>query len=162
MNEIRTAFLFTVTITVATPQIVGATPIGERRNVPVTGGTFEGKRLRGTIMPGGSDWIVVRADGVWQLDVRLPLQTDDGALINMSYKGFRHGPAAVLDRLNRGETVDPPSIISGRHPSSRPPRPNMLGSTASSPWRRAIARQAGRPIRSMRSFNNRAPVFAVR
>ena len=107
MNEIRTAFLFTVTITVATPQIVGATPIGERRNVPVTGGTFEGKRLRGTIMPGGSDWIVVRGDGVWQLDVRLPLQTDDGALINMSYKGFRHGPAAVLDRLNRGETVDP-------------------------------------------------------
>jgi len=107
MNEIRTAFLFTVTITVATPQIVGATPIGERRNVPVTGGTFEGKRLRGTIMPGGSDWIVVRADGVWQLDVRLPLQTDDGALINMTYKGFRHGPAAILERLNRGETVDP-------------------------------------------------------
>jgi hypothetical protein len=106
MSEIRTAFLFTVTITVAPAQIVGATPIGERRNVPVTGGTFEGERLRGIIMPGGSDWIVVRSDGVWQLDVRLPLKTDDGALINMSYKGFRHGPAAVLDRLNRGETVD--------------------------------------------------------
>ena len=107
MGEIRTAFLFTVTIAVAPPQIVGATPIGERRNVPVTGGTFEGKRLRGIVLPGGSDWIVVRTDGVWQLDVRLPLQTDDGALINMSYKGFRHGPAAVLERLNRGETVDP-------------------------------------------------------
>jgi Protein of unknown function (DUF3237) len=107
MSEIRTAFLFTVTITVAPAQIVGATPIGERRNVPVTGGTFKGKRLRGIVMPGGSDWIVVRADGVWQLDVRLPLQTDDGALINMSYKGFRHGPSSVLDRLNRGETVDP-------------------------------------------------------
>jgi len=107
MSEIRTAFLFTVTITVAPAQIVGATPIGERRNVPVTGGIFEGKRLRGIVMPGGSDWIVVRGDGVWQLDVRLPLQTDDGALINMTYKGFRHGPAAVLDRLNRGETVDP-------------------------------------------------------
>jgi Protein of unknown function (DUF3237) len=107
MSEIRTAFLFAVTITVAPAQIVGATPIGERRNVPVTGGIFEGKRLRGIVMPGGSDWIVVRGDGVWQLDVRLPLQTDDGALINMTYKGFRHGPAAVLDRLNRGETVDP-------------------------------------------------------
>jgi len=107
MSEIRTAFLFTVTITVAPPQIVGTTPIGERRNVPVTGGTFEGKRLRGIIWPGGSDWIVVRNDGVWQLDVRLPLQTDDGALINMTYKGFRHGPAAILDRLNRGEAVDP-------------------------------------------------------
>ena len=107
MSEICAAFLFTVTITVAPAQIVGATPIGERRNVPVTGGTFEGKRLRGIVMPGGSDWIVVRGDGVWQLDVRLPLQTDDGALINMTYKGFRHGPAAVLDRLNRGETVEP-------------------------------------------------------
>src|SRR5712692_9085684 len=107
MTEIRTEFLFTIVIAVAAPQILGVTPLGERRNVAVIGGTFAGKRLRGTILPGGSDWIVVRADGVWQLDVRLPLQTDDGALINMTYKGFRHGPAAVLDRLNRGETVDP-------------------------------------------------------
>jgi len=107
MHEIRTSFLFTIVIAVAPPQIVGATPLGERRNVTVTGGTFAGPRLRGLVLPGGSDWIVVRGDGVWQLDVRLPLQTDDGALINMSYKGLRHGPAAVLERLNRGEAVDP-------------------------------------------------------
>jgi hypothetical protein len=107
MSEIRTQLLFSITIAVAPPQVVGATPSGDRRNVQVTGGTFEGPRLRGTILPGGSDWIVVRGDGVWQLDVRVTLQTEDGALITMTYKGLRHGPAAVIERLNRGEAVDP-------------------------------------------------------
>jgi hypothetical protein len=63
MSEIRTQFLFTITIAVAPPQIVGATPSGERRNVEVTGGTLEGARIRATILPTGSEWIVLRNDG---------------------------------------------------------------------------------------------------
>lgn len=107
MTDIRTELLFTVTITVAPPQLLGSTPLGDRRNVLISGGQFEGPRLRGTVLPGGSDWILLRADGVLQLDVRATLQTDDGALINMTYRGLRHGPAAVIDRLDRGEKVDP-------------------------------------------------------
>jgi hypothetical protein len=41
------------------------------------------------------------------LDVRLVLQTHDGALIAMTHKGLRHGPREVMERLGRGEEVDP-------------------------------------------------------
>lgn len=106
MAEIRTEHLFTITLGVGAPQSLGVTPAGERRAVPVLDGRFEG-RLRGTVLPGGSDWITIRPDGVTQLDVRLVLRTDDGALIGMTYRGLRHGPEAVMARLGRGETVDP-------------------------------------------------------
>ena len=51
--------------------------------------------------------MVIRPDGVLQLDVRLTLETDDGALIFMTYRGVRHGPDDVIARLNGGEDVDP-------------------------------------------------------
>ena len=107
MAEIRTAHLMTMTLTVGGMQAIGATPVGNRRIGLVSGGTFKGERLRGTVLPGGADWIVVRADDVTTLDVRLVLETEDKALIGMTYRGLRHGPAAVMERLNRGENVDP-------------------------------------------------------
>ena len=107
MAEIRTTHLFSITLTVAEMQAVGTTPLGDRRIGVVAGGSFEGPKLKGTVMKGGSDWILMRPDGAVQLDVRLMLRSDDGHLIGMTYRGFRHGPAAVIDRLNRGEKVDP-------------------------------------------------------
>jgi hypothetical protein len=107
MAEIKTAHLFSVSLNVKEIQNLGKTPLGERRVAVVEGGTFEGPKLKGTIMRGGSDWILVRPDGAMQLDVRLTLKTEDGALIGMTYRGYRHGPPAVIDRLNRGENVDP-------------------------------------------------------
>ena len=107
MAEIRTTHLFKMTLQVAGMQAIGATPAGFRRIGLVAGGTFEGARLRGKVLPGGADWIVVRPDGVTMLDVRLVLETDDGAAIGMTYRGLRHGPPEVMDRLNRGETIDP-------------------------------------------------------
>src|SRR5215469_14326141 len=107
MAEIRTAHLMTLTLQVSGMQAVGATPNGNRRIGLVAGGTFQGERLRGTVLPGGADWIVVRADGCTTLDVRLVLETGDKALIGMTYRGLRHGPPVVMERLNRGEAVDP-------------------------------------------------------
>ncbi len=107
MAEIRTRHIFTITLHAGAPQSLGATPAGEGRPVPVTGGTFEGERLRGKVLEGGSDWIIVRPDGTFVLDVRLVLETDDGAHIGMTYRGLRHGPAEVLDKVARGEPVDP-------------------------------------------------------
>ena len=62
-------------------QEIGATPQGNRRIVYVTGGTFEGPKLKGEILPGGGDWVLFRPDGVGQLDVRATARTDDGDLI---------------------------------------------------------------------------------
>src|SRR5262249_17737619 len=107
MVEIRTAHLMTLTLSVGGMQAVGATPSGNRRLGLVSGGTFSGERLHGTVLQGGADWIMVRGDGSTTLDVRLVLETDDKALIGMTYRGMRHGPTAVMDRLNRGENVDP-------------------------------------------------------
>ncbi|HEY0521780.1 MAG TPA: DUF3237 domain-containing protein [Stellaceae bacterium] len=106
---VRTQPLFTLTLTVAPAQPLGRTPAGERRVVAVLGGSFEGERLRGTVEPGGSDWIMVKPDGALHLDVRLVLKTQDGALVGMTYRGIRHGPAEIIERVNRGEAVDPSS-----------------------------------------------------
>jgi hypothetical protein len=107
---IQTRRLFTLTLDV--PRIVdlGSTPYGTRRIASVTGGTFKGERLSGTVQaaPGG-DWILVRPDAATVLDVRLTLETDDQQLIYMSYRGLRHGPPEVMARLSRGEPVDPAS-----------------------------------------------------
>ena len=71
MAEIRTEHLFTITITVDPLQMLGATPFGERRIAKITGGSFEGARLKGSILAGGGDWLLLRSDGVLQLDVRM-------------------------------------------------------------------------------------------
>jgi hypothetical protein len=105
--EIRTTHLMTLTLSVAGMQPVGATPNGNRRVGLVAGGTFEGPRLKGTVLPGGADWIIGRPDGSTTLDVRIVLETDDGAAIGMTYRGMRHGPAAVMEKVNSGVFVDP-------------------------------------------------------
>ena len=107
MAEIRTTHLMTLTLAVAGMQPIGTTPNGDRRVGLVAGGTFEGPKLKGKVLPGGADWIIGRPDGSTTLDVRIVVETDDGAAIGMTYRGLRHGPAEGMDRLNRGEVVDP-------------------------------------------------------
>lgn len=103
--HVRPLFIFQ--IEVKPPSIVGATPGHDRRIGEIAGGSFEGERLRGTILSGGSDWQSLRADGATTLNVRLVMKTDDDALIGMTYLGVRHGPKEVLDRIARGEKVNP-------------------------------------------------------
>ena len=107
MAEIRTSHLFTLKLAVNGMQPIGETPAGLRRVGLVAGGTFEGPKLRGTVLPGGADWIIGRNDGVTVLDVRLVLETHDKAAIGMTYRGLRHGPADVMAKVNGGEFVDP-------------------------------------------------------
>jgi hypothetical protein len=99
--------LMVLQVAVASPQRIGAVPHGVRVTAPIAGGHFEGPRLRGKVLPGGGDWTLLRADGVLELDLRLTLETDDGALIHMTSFGLRHGPAEVIAALARGESVDP-------------------------------------------------------
>jgi hypothetical protein len=107
LPEIRTTHLMTLTLSVAGMQPIGATPNGNRRVGLVAGGKFEGAKLKGTVLPGGSDWIIGRPDGSTTLDVRIVLETHDGASIGMTYRGMRHGPAAVMERINAGQHADP-------------------------------------------------------
>jgi hypothetical protein len=96
-------------ISLAAPLDLGDTPLGRRRIIAVTGGSFTGERLRGRVLPGGADWQIIRADGVAALDARYTLETDDGALIYVENRGYRHGPPEVITRLAAGDPVDPSS-----------------------------------------------------
>ena len=107
MPEIKTELLFKIVLEVPSILDLGETPYGRRRIARVGGGTFEGPKMKGRVLDGGGDWLLLRRDGVLQLDVRITLETDDKQLIYMTYRGYRHGPKDVIDRINRGEAVDP-------------------------------------------------------
>ncbi len=107
MQQPEFRHLLTLTAHLDTPQMVAQTPVGGRKIVMVTGGTFEGERISGKVLPGGGDWALTRGDGSLVLDVRLTLEAENGDLIYMTYRGVRHGPAAVMKRLSAGEAVDP-------------------------------------------------------
>jgi Protein of unknown function (DUF3237) len=109
LKNVRTRPLFVMHLNVQPLVIVGATPGVNRRIGLVSGGTFEGDRLFGQIIDGGSDWQAVRSDGSTTLDVRLVMKTRDDAIIAMTYRGMRHGPPDVIERMQRGEAVDPAS-----------------------------------------------------
>lgn len=87
------------------PQVVGATPLGMRQIFIVKGGTVEGPRVKGEILPGGGDWALIRSDGAVQLDVRATLRTDDGALIYATYSGLIIAAPEIFGRLLQAQDV---------------------------------------------------------
>lgn len=105
--ELRCQPLFIFWIDVNAPYLIGTTPGYDRRIGEITGGRFEGERVHGKILSSGSDWQSLRSDGTTTINVRMVMQTDDGALIGMTYQGMRHGPKEVMERLGRGENVNP-------------------------------------------------------
>jgi len=85
---------------------IGRTPEGSRTIAPVSGGTFEGERLSGKVLPGGADWVRFRTDGTMMIDVRLSLQTEEGALIYITYEGRFIGGAGAMAQLAHGATLE--------------------------------------------------------
>jgi hypothetical protein len=109
-TAMRSRSLMTLRLSTAPTQNVGAGPHGTRITFPITGGSFEGERLRGKVLAGGDDWAIKRSDGVIELDLRVTLQTDDGALIHMTFEGLRddEAPGAPYFRTTpRFETAEP-------------------------------------------------------
>ena len=99
--------IFTIHSPLGDIQRLGNTPYGERRIINILGGTVEGPKLKGKVLPGGADWQIVRADGVVHLTARYTIGTDSGAQVLVEADGYRHGPPEVMERLARDETVDP-------------------------------------------------------
>ena len=99
--------MFTIRAELAGILKLGATPYGERRIINILGGTVEGTRLKGRILPGGADWQIMVQDGSLDIHARYTVESDAGALIQVDSKGLRHGPPEVLARMAKGEDVDP-------------------------------------------------------
>jgi Protein of unknown function (DUF3237) len=103
-------FLFTLGADVGELISLGPCPLGERRVVYITSGSFEGPQLRGELI-GGADWQILRSDGALELDARYAIKEARGAVVQVLSQGYRHGPPEVMARLARGEDVDPASYF---------------------------------------------------
>ncbi|MFL1464306.1 DUF3237 domain-containing protein [Roseococcus sp. DSY-14] len=95
---------------VAPPLLVGATPLGERRVIPITGGRVRGPELNGEVLPGGADFQLIRPDGVAEIEARYVLRLDDGALVYVVNRGLRTAAPEDMARLLRGEPVPPERV----------------------------------------------------
>ena len=84
---------------------LGPGPYGERRYVPLGGGTVRGPELNGTLVEGGVDWQINRGDGVLDLAAHYVIRTDDGALVEVQSQGLRHGTPEIMARLAAGEPL---------------------------------------------------------
>jgi hypothetical protein len=107
LPEPRLTRVYRLEAALGEPLDLGDVSQGHRRIIPLTGGTFTGPELNGTLLSGVSaDWQIVVRDGTTLGDIRYALQTDDGALLYVQSRGVRHGSAEVLARLGRGDDVD--------------------------------------------------------
>jgi hypothetical protein len=95
-------FVFEAHVDCDTPMPIGDTPAGKAALIPITGGTFEGSSIKGTVLSGGADWPVTRSDGINYVEARYPIKTDDGVIIQIWNRGpMRPGqPARTITSFN--------------------------------------------------------------
>src|SRR6476619_4154997 len=130
--------LMRLSFTTAPVEEIGLTPHGTLSIFPITGGSFEGGRLRGTVL-GGADWVTAAADGTLELDLRLTLETDDGALIHMTFTGVRDDTNHYFRTLPRFETAAP---------EVRVPQPPARGGCRRESPRGAGSHHRGNPLKT--------------
>jgi Protein of unknown function (DUF3237) len=99
-----------LTVLVGQPIEIGAAATGVRRVVPILGGEISGARIQGRVLPAGADYQLIRSDGVAELQAHYVIETTGGSRIYLQNFGLRHGPAEAMERLRRGEPVDPALI----------------------------------------------------
>jgi hypothetical protein len=88
------------------PVDVGKGPIGQRMIFDVTGGTVDGPRVSGKLLASGADWLLVDESGIARLDVRITLETHDGARIYIHYHGILEMNEKVSAAMTKGEGLD--------------------------------------------------------
>jgi len=108
--QLQTKYVFTLVIEVGAPIVAGDFGYGLRRVIPILGGTVHGDGITGRILPGGADFQVIRPDGFTELEAKYAFELDGGAVVYIENIGIRFGPKQALDRIARGEAVDPALI----------------------------------------------------
>lgn len=100
-------YAFSVRVELAPPVEQGPVDGGRKRFIAITGGTVNGPRLSGTVLPGGGDWQVIMPDGLTHIEARYFLKASDGTVIEVTNPGVRTASPQVIERLAKGEDVDP-------------------------------------------------------
>jgi hypothetical protein len=104
---LQTRYVFTLTVHIGGVTSVGDTGHGVRRIIPITGGEVRGEAVKGKVLAFGADFQMIRPNELIELEAKYAFETDDGAVVYVENKGIRFGPVELLQRLNRGEPVDP-------------------------------------------------------
>ena len=107
---LQTRYVFTITAHIGSVTSAGDIGTGVRRIIPIIGGEVKGKDVNGKVCPFGADFQIIRPNELIELEAKYAIETDDGAVIYVENRGIRRGPAELVQRLNRGEAVDPALI----------------------------------------------------
>ena len=107
---LSTRYVFTITAEIGGVTSAGDIGTGVRRIIPITGGTVKGEGINGKVCPFGADFQIIRPNELIELEARYAFETDDGATVYVENKGLRFGPIDLLQKLKRGEPVDPELI----------------------------------------------------
>src|SRR5580704_19427189 len=105
--ELRTQYAFTITANIGGVTTAGDIGSGVRRIIPITGGEVKGEGINGKVCPFGADFQIIRPNELIELEAKYAFETDDGAVVYVENKGLRFGPIDLLQKLKRGEPVDP-------------------------------------------------------
>jgi hypothetical protein len=106
---LQTKYVFTITARIGEVTTVGDIGHGVRRIIPIIGGDVRGD-VTGKVLAFGADFQIIRPNELIELEAKYALETDDGATIYVENKGIRFGPVELLQKLKRGEPVDPKLI----------------------------------------------------
>ncbi|MCC8961467.1 DUF3237 domain-containing protein [Bradyrhizobium sp. Pear76] len=108
--ELLTKYVFTITARIADVTSAGDIGTGVRRIIPIIGGEVKGEGINGKVLGFGADFQIIRPNELIELEAKYAFETDDGAVVYVENKGIRFGPVDLLERLKRGEPVDPKLI----------------------------------------------------
>lgn len=106
---LETKYVFTITAEIGDVVTAGETGIGVRRIIPILGGQVTGA-VTGRVLPLGADFQTIRPNELIDLEAKYAFETNDGATVYVENKGLRFGPVELLEKLKRGEPVDPKLI----------------------------------------------------
>src|ERR1700719_2655620 len=104
---LQTRYVLSLAIKVGAPIVAGDFGYGVRRIVPILGGDVRGEGIKGSIFPCGADFQTIRPNGLTELQAKYAFEMDDGAIVYIENIGIRFGPKQLLDRIAKGEDVDP-------------------------------------------------------
>ena len=107
---IETKYVFTITARIGEVTTAGEIGTGVRRIIPIIGGEVKGETVNGKVLPFGADFQIIRPNELIELEAKYAFETDDGAVVYVENKGIRFGPVDLLQKLKRGEPVDPDLI----------------------------------------------------
>ena len=108
--QLQTRYVFTITANIGSVTSAGDIGTGIRRIIPITGGEVRGEGINGKVCAFGADFQIIRPNELIELEAKYAFETDDGAVVYVENKGIRFGPVDLMQRLKRGEPVDPKLI----------------------------------------------------